>query len=388
MSVQPLSDYELLPIYVRVADNLRAKMDAGEFAVGSYLPGELELSKAFGLSRGTIRKALDILAAEGRISRQPGRGTVVLPVRKRATTRPQIAVVWSIIRAIGADMLAGLESAIAQAGYDLLFSTSEHAPAKEAEILARLAESDVAGIVLYATGEPQNDALIETIIANGIPLVLIDRFMPALADRVSWVTSENEQGAYELTRYLIQLGHRRIAYALCTVDNENISTLTERRAGYLRALKDAGLNPDPALLFFIYGASCLELDNAEVARRFLVFIQQQQPTAVFFVNDAMALRIYPYLRRGGIRIPNDLSIAGFDRLRLPYDVNPLDLTSVAQDFNSLGVEAGKVITRLIQNPAHAPLHIRVPVSLYIGATTAPPATVMTGQPETGMPVSG
>src|SRR5690606_38412314 len=113
--------------------------------------GEHELARAYGLSRGTIRKALDILVAEGRISRQPGRGTIVLPRRARHRVRRQVAVVWSIIRAIGTEMLAGLESAIAEVGYDLLFSTTEHNPAKEAEILERLARSDVAGVVLYFT---------------------------------------------------------------------------------------------------------------------------------------------------------------------------------------------------------------------------------------------
>lgn len=368
MSIHPLSDYELLPIYVRVADDLRAKLEAGQFPAGTFLPGELELSQAYGLSRGTVRKALSILAGEGRISRQPGRGTLVLPVPR--PVRRQVAVVWSIIRAIGTDMLAGLESAISQAGYDLLFSTSEHQPDKEAEILRRLLHHPkIDGIVLYATGATQNDPLVEQIIADGIPLVLIDRFVPALRERVSWVTSDNAQGAYEITRHLVQLGHRRIAFVLWTPDDEHINTLTERRAGYLRALEEAGLG---ALVLSVCGAQSWQLGSAGFIERFCAFWNAHRPTAAFFNSDAAALRAYPLIEQRGIRIPDDLSIAGFDGLRLPYGVNPYDFTTAVQDFTQMGVKTGEALLDMIQDPARAPLHIRVPVTLYIGKTISPP----------------
>jgi DNA-binding transcriptional regulator YhcF (GntR family) len=126
VEIKPFSDYNLLPIYVRVADDLRMKFGHSPFEYGALLPGELELSKAYNLSRGTIRKALDILANEGLISRQAGRGTLILDPGEKETPRYRVAVVWSIIRAVSSDMFAGLESQVAEAGCDLLFSTSEH----------------------------------------------------------------------------------------------------------------------------------------------------------------------------------------------------------------------------------------------------------------------
>src|SRR6185369_7036455 len=104
------SDYTLLPVYVRVADDLRAKLGHPPFDYDALLPSEMELSKAYDLSRGTIRKALDILANEGLISRQPGRGTLILSPDAKVKARYQIAVVWSIIRAVNSEMFAGLES--------------------------------------------------------------------------------------------------------------------------------------------------------------------------------------------------------------------------------------------------------------------------------------
>ncbi len=98
VDIKPFSDYNLLPIYVRVADDLRAKLGHPPFDYGAQLPGEIDLAKAYNLSRGTIRAALDILAKEGLISRQPGRGTLILSPDAKDKARYRIAVLWSIIR--------------------------------------------------------------------------------------------------------------------------------------------------------------------------------------------------------------------------------------------------------------------------------------------------
>ncbi len=370
VEIKPLSDYELLPIYVRVADNIRTQLGSGAFPIGSYLPSELELSKVFNLSRGTIRKALDILETEGRISRQPGRGTIILPPTTNTDVRRTIAVVWSIVRAIGIDLFAGLERAVADANFNLMFSTSEHDPEREAEILGRLLHSEIDGAVLYYTGASSNIPLIQSLRAKRVPLVLLDRFVPELSDQVSWVTSENEQGAFDLTRHLIELGHRRIALVVWTPDEDNINTVVERRAGYNRALREAGIEVAPILS--VCGMQSPNIGVEQFAERFFRFLEEERPTAVFFNNDATTFRLYPYLLKGGIKIPEDLSIAGFDGLRLPFDWMSLNLTTVVQNFERMGAEAGQAIARLIHDPSQDPVHLRVPVTLRIGATTAPP----------------
>ncbi len=368
MDIKPFSDYDLLPIYVRVADDLRAKLGSPPFEYGSLLPGELELSKAYNLSRGTIRKALDILANESRISRQPGRGTIILPPDVENGIRHRIAVVWSIIRAVSSEMFAGLERQIAGAKCDLLFSSSEHEPDKEAQILQRLINSDIDGIVLYGTGDKNNYGLLKALVDKGTPLVLLDRFMPELRDQVSWVTSANEQGAYEITRHLIGLGHRRIAYVVWTPDHEDISTLIERRAGYLQALAEADLDPDHAPILSMCGSQWLQPDFAD---RLWALLDENQPTALFFHSDACAFRASLLMEKHGIHIPKDISVAGFDGLRLPFDFSPLNLTTAVQDFNRLGEEAGRAVVEMVRHPKREPLHIRVPVTLHVGETTTP-----------------
>jgi len=365
LDIKPFSDYTLLPVYVRVADDLRTRLGHPPFEYGALLPSEMDLSKAYNLSRGTIRKALDILANEGLISRQPGRGTLVLSPDAKDKGRYRIAVVWSIIRAISSEMFAGLESQVAQAGCDLLFSTSEHEPEKEAQILSRLLNSDIDGIVLYGTGNKNNNGLLRTLIDKQIPLILLDRFVPELREQVCWVTSDNEQGAYDITRHLIDLGHRRIAHIVWTPDNEDISTLVERRAGYLTALSEDNLAP---AILSMCGPAWYKSDFPEL---FFAFLDKHKPTALFFHNDSAAFQALPLLEQRGMRIPQDISIVGFDTLWLPFDFNPLKLTSVVQDFSRLGQEAGRAAVEMIRHPRRDPLHIRVPVTLHIGDTSAP-----------------
>ena len=369
MDIKPFSDYDLLPVYMRVADDLRSKLGSEGFEVGQLLPGEHELSKAYNLSRGTIRKALDILAAENLISRQPGRGTIILPPQTKAIEkRRTIAVLWSIVRWIGADMLASMEQHLSAANCDILFSTSQHEPDKEAEALERLLHNtELDGLILYATGDDKNTALINAFIDKNTPVILLDRFTDALEDKLSWVTSENFNGAYELTNHLIDLQHERIAYVVWTPDNDSISTLRERQAGYEAAMSEAGLAP---LTLTQCGADPKSQERQLFAEMLFEFIDTRQPTAIFFHNDASVYRLYPFFRDWGIRIPQDISVVGFDGLEVQFGLSPFDLTTTQQDFTEMGHEAAKLLCQLIESPRRQPIHVRVPVTLHIGNTTA------------------
>jgi GntR family transcriptional regulator, arabinose operon transcriptional repressor len=368
VDIKPFSDYNLLPIYVRVADDLRAKLGHSPFEHGAQLPGEMDLAKAYNLSRGTIRAALDILAKEGLISRQPGRGTLILSPDAKDKARYRIAVVWSIIRAVSSEMFAGLEGQVAEAGCDLIFSTSEHEPDKEAQILSRLLNSDIDGIVIYGTGDERNNGLLRAFVEKEIPVILLDRFVAELREQVCWVTSANQQGAFEVTRHLIELGHRRIAHVVWTPDNENINTLVERRAGYLQALSEAKLDIEMASILSVSGPAW---DHSNFPERFWIFLNEYRPTALFFNSDSAAFRAIPLLGERGMHIPKDISVAGFDGIWLPFDFKPLNLTTVAQDFRRLGKEAGRAVIEMINQPKRELLHIRVPVTLHVGETSAP-----------------
>ena len=370
MSIRPLSDYDLLPTYMRVADDLRSKLGTPGFEIGSYLPGEHEIAAQYNLSRGTIRRALGILETEGLLSRQPGRGTLILPPTAREQgTRSIVAVVWTMVRGMGLEMFSALEEHLSAANCDILFSSSQHDHQKEIEILSSLLNTDVNAIVLYSTGHPDSHPLIQQLQNQGKPVVLLDRFVQDQIESLSWVTSENEQGAYEMTRHLIELGHKRIGMSILTPEHqhERISTIVEREKGYIKAITEAGLE---SLLL----KSCCVFDETSAAfgQELIEFIVSRQPTAIFFHNDVSAYRMHAVLNQNGIRVPQDMSIAGFDGLDLFHGQQSFDLTTVKQDFVCVGQEVGKLVLSLMRNPAHRSRQLRLPVELRVGNTTAPP----------------
>jgi len=370
MSIRPFSDYDLLPTYMRVADDLRSKLGTPGFEFGSYLPGEHEIAAQYNLSRGTIRRALGILENEGLLSRQPGRGTLILPPSARGQgLRPKIAVVWTMVRGMGLEMFSALEEHLSAADCDILFSSSKHDFQKESEILTSLLNSDVDAVVLYSTVHPDSYPLIQQLQNQGKPVVLLDRFVHDQIDTFGWVTSENEQGAYEITRYLIELGHKRIGMSILTPEHqyERISTIVEREKGYIRAINEAGLES-------MFVRDCCVSDEAGVAfgQKLLDFVVSYQPTAIFFHNDVSAYRMYTVLIQNGIHVPQDISIAGFDGLDLFHDLLAFDLTTVKQDFVGMGQEVGKLVLSLLRNPSQKSRQRRLPVILHVGSTTASP----------------
>ena len=183
------------------------------------------------------------------------------------------------------------------------------------------------------------------------------------------VTSENEQGAYEMTRHLIDLGHKRIGMIIQTPEHqlERISTIVERERGYKRAVNEAGLE-----ILLMNTSALFDQNNMAIHQALIEFINSNQPTALFFHNDVSAYRMHAVLTRNGMRVPQDISIAGFDGLNLFYDILSFDLTTVQQDFTNLGQEVGKLALSLMRNTDHQPKQIRLPVKLHIGNTTAPP----------------
>ena len=356
---------------MRVAEHLRSKLGTPGFEFGAFLPGEYEMAAQYNLSRGTIRRALGILEGEGLLSRQPGRGTLIIPPKadRQDVERPKVALVWTMVRWMGSEMFSAIEEYLSEANCDILFKSSKHSHQKEIEILTELLDTDVNGIVLYSTGHPDTFRLIQELTNQGKSVVLLDRYLVDQSCDHGWVTSENEQGAYEMTRYLIELGHRRIGMVIQTPEHqlERISTIIEREQGYLRAIREAGL--DSMLL-----KTCAVFDDSGAAIRAALFefIDSRQPTALFFHNDVSAYRMHAVLTRNGMRVPQDISIAGFDGLKLFYDILSFDLTTVRQEFTNLGQEVGKLILSLMHNPDHQPRQIRLPVKLHIGNTTAPP----------------
>jgi LacI family transcriptional regulator len=179
---------------------------------------------------------------------------------------------------------------------------------------------------------------------QGLPLVMIDDQEESAS--IPWVGIDNAGSAYKATRYLLELGHRRIAHIM---GPQTYHCAIERYQGYCQALQDAGIAPDPEL--FLQGnfdvASGRQCATALFARD-----RSTWPTAIFASNDQMVYGFLEIAEQQGVRIPDDIAIMGFDDNILSAHMKP-PLTTVRQPFPEMGSKAIEILLTMIDPDHHS-----------------------------------
>lgn len=239
-----------------------------------------------------------------------------------------------------ARMVEGIEEGLDRAAYWPVFASThwrEKHQEDELRSLHRLLERRVDGIIVLAGRIPDAE-LVQA--ARTTPLIVVARYVPGLASQCVYI--DNETGAYRATRYLLGLGHQRIAYIN---GPESHPDAHDRLVGYTRALKEAGIAPDDRL---IVGGQFTEESGAIAVEELLM--RGQQPTAIFAANDQTAYGAMLGLFNHGYRIPHDMSLVGFDDQFLSaYTLPPL--TTVRQPSIEMGWAAAAGLLRLLQGEA-------------------------------------
>jgi DNA-binding LacI/PurR family transcriptional regulator len=201
----------------------------------------------------------------------------------------------------------------------------------------------------------------EQLAAKGIPFVVFDPTAD-LPDDVPFVGATNWRGGRSATRHLIDLGHRRIAMIGCP----DQAFGRARLAGYTSAMEAAGLPVRPELVV------CAELtreDGYRAARGLLD--AADRPSAIFAANDLQALGVYQAAREAGLRIPDDLSVVGFDDLPVVAWVDP-PLTTVHQPLTEMAVAATELALALGRGEEAPQIGLEIATTLTIRESTAPP----------------
>ena len=178
----------------------------------------------------------------------------------------------------------------------------------------------------------------------------------------STIESDNVAGSRVATEHLIRLGHRRIAHVRGRTD---LVSARQREQGYREALEAAGLPFDPDLVR-VGGYRALETTDA--ARELLT--RPDRPTAVFAANDLSAIRVLEIAAELGLRVPEELSVVGYDNVPEAASAVP-PLTSIAQPMHQMGAEAVRILLGLLSGETGEE-HLRLPATLVVRASTAPP----------------
>ena len=256
-----------------------------------------------------------------------------------------------------AEVARGIEDTAFENGYSLILCNSDANLDKEAFYTDVLVEKQVDGILFLAAGGSTGRIL--DLQQRGMPVVVVDRELPAA--HVDSVVTDNAGGGWSATRHLIDLGHRRIGYIAGPSD----LTLSEYRfTGYRKALKEAGIAVDESLV--VRGAFDFE-SGYRAARQLLT--HSQRPTAIFACNDLMAIGAICAAVELGLRVPEDLSVIGYDDVPLASYSNP-PLTTIAQPIYDLGVVAASMLLERLHDPVRPARRIVLDVELQIRRSTA------------------
>lgn len=271
--------------------------------------------------------------------------------------RQVFVMVPNIANPFHASVLLGAEEAAVAAGFHVLIGNTAGDPARAEEHARQLLTGAVDGMLLLGGRMPDPlkapalqrrlVAVIEPVAASGVPVVEID----------------NRAGGREATRHLIALGHRRIGH----IGGTAATTATPRRfAGYMEALAEAGLEPRPELVR--YGAFSIATGAEEMAE---LLALPEPPTAVFCGSDEIAMGAIRTIKQAGLRVPEDVSIVGFDNIYFAAVTDP-PLTTIDQPARRLGFEAMRLLADRLAGIAGPKRGVEVPYRLIVRASTAPP----------------
>jgi len=234
-----------------------------------------------------------------------------------------------------AEIIRGIEDACFAAGFNVILCNSDDDPHKQAAYVRVLSEKQVDGlIVLSSGGDPE---LLDTLRSASMPQVVVDREIDDLA--ADLVEVDHEGGARLAVEHLIELGHRRIA---CISGPHALSSARQRVQGWRSALQAAGLVCDVTMV--AHGHFTAEGGHAAMRA-----LQPLQPSAVFASNDLMAIGAICAAAEAGLRVPQDLSIIGFDDIALAAYSNP-PLTTIAQPKHQTGELAARMLMQRIAKP--------------------------------------
>ena len=352
-------------LHMQLMTYFRERVLDGRLPAGTRLPTDGELAVQYQISRDTVRQALALLAGEGLIERVQGRGTFVIQPPSNGSTvaqlkQKQIGLVLNrtLRTQPTMNLLVGVEQAAKSHGYNVSFTYAEGEQEQQARDIDRLRANHVLGMIIYPIGDATHDASIQQLQADHIPVVLMDRYFPGLA--IDYVGSDNVGGGYRATEHLLILGHRRIGYVFAQEETLRTTSVYERWQGYCKALQKYEVPYDESLV--IPDFRQLQSGTREGLVEFLQ--RPDRPSAIFAVNDYVALDILQAAKALHLRIPEDLAVIGFDDLEFAAHVNP-PLTTIVQQFIDIGLRAGTLLISRIEGIVGAPKHIELPTSLVI-----------------------
>lgn len=365
-----LSRQSSLPLHIQLLDELRHKIRSGALNPHDRLPGEWEMVEGLGISRATIQRAWQAAQEEGLIYRVVGKGTFVAGPDVSQGAGEVVGFFLPEYRGtFSVNMLTGAERVLRKHGYRVQLASTDREPDEEDRLLRSLVRDGGRGCVLVPTRAGRERVL--TSAGFSLPVVLLDR--PVQGAPLPCVTSSNYDGGVQAMEHLIALGHRRIVFF--ARPHLDLFPVAERYRAYRDVLLREGGDPQPPVLMtgskeMSWFEAYIQPDDAAIQPLIDLLRSPQRPTAIFAVNDWIALQAQRAIALAGLNNPDDVSLVGFDDLDIAQYQTP-PLTTVAQNGTSMGAEAARRLMTLMEGERSENIVTLIPTRLVVRGSTAP-----------------
>jgi LacI family transcriptional regulator len=259
------------------------------------------------------------------------------------------------------EIIRGIDAELGLSDLDLILYTTHRTASKEANYVANLAKGMVDGLLLVLPRSPAD--FIGNLTQRNFPFVLIDH--QGIGKDCPAVGAANWQGGFTATEYLIKLGHQRIGFITGWMD---LGCATDRLEGYCSALRTYHIPEKPDL---IYEGTFFQPDGFSGASTLLDL--PDSPTAIFASNDVMAMGVMDAVRNRGLRVPDDVSVIGFDDIPQASLIRPA-LTTIRQPLEKMGRVATQMLLESLSQPPKKIGRIELPTELIVRDSCQVPRT--------------
>ena len=341
------------PKYLQLKEILKQYFENEQYKAGQKIPSENELISRFDVSRNTVRQTLSELVNEGFVYKRHGSGSFFSGKKQnQENTSFLIGVITPFISYyIYPPIIQGIDDIAHKHRYNIILGSSRGDQDKEIACLEQLLARNIDGLLIEPAGGFQDihDSRVFPLLKElSIPVMYLNW---VIQDPDSSFVSVNDfEGGLRATEFLLESGHRRIA---CVYPNDHVPGL-QRYKGYRKALKNHGIEYVDELDKAGAISKWNDMDYAAMLVKELLSLQEsQRPTAMFFFNDSAALQGYQAIREARLRVPDDISIVGFDDSELGAVSDP-PLTSMSHPKYQIGKWAAEFLFERIHHKGPNP----------------------------------
>lgn len=375
-------------LYMQIYKDLLKGIGEGLYREGQKLPTEKELSKDYNVSRITCQKAMNLLVEDGIVVRHPGIGSIVAGTKEEddniegnkevEITEEEIVinkgkkkiigiVVEALWSCFGIEIFDGAYEMAEKLNYEIIIKKSFGNQEKEIKAIEDLTALGAEGIIVMPVhGDYYNDTILKLVVEK-YPIVFLDRYLKGI--HVPYVGTDNFTAAKTSVEYLLNKGHKEIA--LVTAEDNQATTLDERKKGYIDGLLSSGVAAKRKNIYDNLSIVIPEKDHDEILRKEVInlkgfFEENSEVTAVLATEYHMAKIAEMALKQLGKEVPRDIEIVCFDCPKSYFDDN--EFTSIIQNEYEMGKKSVEVLNKLIKEAVFV-ANVTVEADLIKGKST-------------------